>query len=375
MSGYRKGLLAFASLLPVALATPASAQAPDDNKTTATRLIGMTEVTLDRCHWYNFHQSISLWPNYMACGGKSAMQWREFHHTDVNKTDGNRRRPGFNYSTNSLDLLGRQKSDPARRQFTGFSLERNLTLSLAGSKPGDKTYERSPWAWFNYIHSRLRTPLYLQNNVPTANNLTPLSHRNSYGSYSAPNFLKNKNTTDFRERELAYNSKVRDMRAPVLVDGSGNAILNGFNDPISKKIGRDFITARPATIKLTRCEWSNFFQSLSYLPRFVLCQNANNESQLSSYISNKNLGQINFIFHGTGDSLTRTENYKFVVLSVAGRKVEATACEWYNLVQTEYRWPNYRECLPNPDQPSYNVKTVKEPKPDFYVRDEPKYNN
>jgi hypothetical protein len=173
----RTSFLAFVSLMPIGLALPASAQFTSLQKDTlevAYRDIGGKEVGLNRCHWYNFHQTISLWPSYIECGGKSATEWFKIYHSAVNAN-------GF--SNNALTLIQRQNRKSHDKVYT--DPKTHITLEI------NKHYDKTACAWFNYIHSRIRTPLYLKCDDKT--------HQASYGMYSAPNFLK-----DFRIKDFIF---------------------------------------------------------------------------------------------------------------------------------------------------------------------------
>jgi hypothetical protein len=132
-----------------------------------------------------------------------------------------------------------------------------------------------------------------------------------------------------------------------------------FGEIIEKRIG-----ATQIRVALSRCEWSNFFQSISFLPRYLRC-NVNDEvnaQQLKNYENNKNLKRIKFEFTGAA-SRTPAAFDKKLTLFVGTKEVTATVRNWYDLVQTEYRWPRYRR------------GDNSGPKRDFYLRHRLLYSN
>jgi hypothetical protein len=356
MSFYRTSLLAFASLLPIALAMPAQAaggnflELSKDNKTKVFRDIGGKQVDALRCQWYNWHQSISLWPVYVACDGKTANYVRDVYHPAKNKN-----KNGF--SINAIKLMEAQADN-----HSGIFKVPNKHISF---HIGGKDREALPCAWFNYIESRHRMPLYVD--------CGGKSHRLSYGMYSAPDFLKDfgvappKGGTEAQfaalriSAERAWEAKQTGPAPDIVkaINASGN---------VTKQIGATSIT-------LSRCEWSNFFQSISFLPRYVTCKAATHKAQPADYENNKNLHKIEFKFGADASAQDGSEFVKFLELKVATRTVKATVCEWYNLVQSEARWPIYRNCPTNTSDTTYSVKNNKGPGPDLLVRHKLHYKN
>lgn len=173
MSFYHTSLLAFASLLPIALALPAQAAGGNslalskDTKTKSFRDIGGKQVDALRCQWYNWHQSISLWPVYVACDGKTANYVRDVYHPAKDKN-----KNGF--SINAIKLIAAQ----ADNHDSIFKVPgKHISFHIGG-----KERESLPCSWFNHIESRHRMPLYVA--------CGGKSNRLSYGMYSAPDFLK-----------------------------------------------------------------------------------------------------------------------------------------------------------------------------------------
>lgn len=331
MSVYRTSLLAFASLLPIALAMPAAA-ATNNKGNKLERYIG-GPVSTERCHWYNFHQSVSLWPVYTACGGKDTQHWREHFHKKDHPN---------NFSDNAQKMMG--KAD--------------LTSHTNVYKPGhilieiDKHYDKQACEVFNYIHSRYRTPLYMKCEHKT--------HKASYGMYSANDYLK-----DFTVPKGASNSeKIRLERAwAAKQTGDAPDVVAGLKKitKVTKEINGKHHT-------MSACEWSNFFQSLTFLPRYVNCAATGADPHLPKYEKFANLNKIKFGF-SQGTSHTGVDFFnKDVTLSVGEKNVTAKACVWYNLVQTEVRWPMYKKCSPNDVAPT-------SPKPDLMVRHKLHYKN
>jgi hypothetical protein len=343
MSVYRTSLLAFASLLPIALAMPAAAANQNvissstiDTSAKTSRDIGGHPVVLDRCDWYNFHQSISLWPVYKDCTTRKAEYWKKSHIVNGS----------YGFSKNAVALMKRQAKNHSDVYTKPSEL---IQLEI------DKHYNKTPCAWFNYFHSRIRTPLYLK--------CENKSNQASYGMYSEPDFLKSFTTPGTIEQERTHDQNASKKPAPVILSSTK------FNEKITKKLGGQKIT-------LTRCEWSNFFQSISFLPRYLACNVATNGDQLRNYEGNKNLNKITFKFGADGSSQDGAEFKKFLVLTVGLKDVTATVCEWYNLVQSEYRWPIYRACPTDTSKKAkYTVKTVNGPGPDRLVRHELLYSN
>lgn len=306
MSVYRTSLLAFASLLPIALALPA--QAATNNKGKLERFVGGS-VSAEGCHWYNFHQSVSLWPVYTACGGKDKQYWREHFH----KTD----HPN-NFSDNAQKLMG--KAD--------------LTSHTNVYKPGhilieiDKHYRVEPCGVFNYIHSRHRTPLYMK--------CEHKSYKASYGMYSANDYLK----PDFV-------GATKSARITAEKAWAAKQTGDAPNVPAElKKIAKVTKEINGTHHTMSACQWSNFFQSLTFLPRYINCETKGADPHLPKYEKFANLKKIKFGF-SQGTSHTAADFFnKDITLAVGDKTVTAKACVWYNLVQMEVRWPMYRKCTP-----------------------------
>jgi hypothetical protein len=356
MSVYRTSLLAFASLLPIALALPAAAANdaktgfvilgkdgdPKDPKAIAYRDIGGLNIGAQRCQWYNWHQSISLWPVYVTCDGKSSIEVRKAYH-ETGEPNG--------FSKNAKNLIAAQ----AANHTSIFNVPgTHIKFHIGGN---DR--EALPCAWFNYIQSRIRTPLYVA--CGTKDNQA------SYGMYSAPNFLKGFTAPGSIAQEQAYDASASGKLAPVVLNE------NDFYTSIPKLLGTQKLT-------LNRCEWSNFFQSISFLPRFVACKKftatvGENSQQLKNYEKKGNLNKIKFDFGDDGSSQYGAEFNKFLTLKVGTTDVTATVCEWYNLVQSEARWPIYRTCLTKTFDNNYKAKTIAGPGADRLVRHKLLYSN
>ena len=358
MSVYRTSLLAFASLLPIALALPAAAANdaktgfvilgkdgdPKDPKAIAYRDIGGLNISAQRCQWYNWHQSISLWPVYVTCDGKSSIEVRKAYH-ETGEPNG--------FSKNAKNLIAAQ----AANHTSIFNAPgTHIKFHIGGN---DR--EALPCAWFNYIQSRIRTPLYVT--CGTKDNQA------SYGMYSAPNFLKGFTAPGNIAQEQAYDARASGKRAPVVLDEKD------FYQSIKKNLGKRKLT-------LNRCEWSNFFQSISFLPRFVACKKftaGENSQQLKNYEKKGNLSKIKFDFGNDGSSQDGAEDgaefSKFLTLKVGTKDVTATVCEWYNLVQSEARWPIYRKCPMKTSDNNYTVKTNAGTESDPLVRHKLLYSN
>lgn len=325
MSVYRTSLLAFASLLPIALALPAQAaggnflELSKDTEKKVFRDIGGKQVDALRCQWYNWHQSISLWPVYVACDGKTANDVRDVYHPAKNKN-----KNGF--SINAIKLIEAQ----ADNHDSIFKVPgKHISFHIGG-----KERESLPCSWFNYIESRHRMPLYVA--------CGGKSRRLSYGMYSAPDFLKNFGVAPPKGGTQAQFAALRvsaERAWEAKQKGPAPNIVKELNasGKVTKKIGATSIT-------LTRCEWSNFFQSISFLPRYVSCTTPTHKKQLGDYEENKNLDKISFSFGGDASTQDDGEFNKPLTLKLATKDVTASACEWYNLVQTEVRWPIYRAC-------------------------------
>jgi hypothetical protein len=87
------------------------------------------------------------------------------------------------------------------------------------------------------------------------------------------------------------------------------------------------------------------------------------------------MNKIKFKFGADGSSQDGAEFKKFLVLKVGTKDVKATVCEWYNLVQSEVRWPIYRDCPKDTSDNAYKVQTIAGPGPDRLVRHKLLYSN
>lgn len=347
MSVYRNSLLAFASLLPIALAMPVQASTVEkDNvtprppilreKESITRVIQGKKISASGCQWYNFHQSISLWPTYVACEGKTSKEVLDYYHFDRDKV----RSPmsavsASGFSKNAAKLMEVNTTNQVDF-FSGH--HKSISLHIDG-----KQHESFLCSWFNYIESRHRTPLYVQ--------CGGRSNKGSYGRYSAPDFLKN-----FVARIPAFSTPHEIALARIKAERDWEAKQTGPAPDVVKALNAAGSVTRQvgdASITLSRCEWSNFFQSLKFLPRFIECQTPTHQEQIANYVKNQNLKKIKSEPNVHEDSVARpnplsrnhSEFAKIIKLKVAMADIEATACDWYNLVQTEMRWPIYRDCL------------------------------
>lgn len=315
MSVYRTSLLAFASLLPIALAMPAAATTKNTEKN-FVRYIGVP-ISAEGCHWYNFHQSVSLWPVYTACGGKDKAHWRQhFHKKDhPNK-----------FSDNAQKMMG--KADLSSH--TNVYKPGHILIEI------DKHYDRQACEVFNYIHSRYRTPLYMKCEHKT--------HKASYGMYSANDYLKN-----FKVPPGASRSERVQLERAWAAKQTGDAPVMSVElkkiPKVTKEIGGKHYT-------MSACQWSNFFQSLTFLPRYLNCAATGADPHLPKYEKFANLNKITFGF-SEGTSHTAADFFnKDVTLAVGEQNVTAKACVWYNLLQGEVRWPMYKKCSPNSVAPT-----------------------
>ena len=368
MSIYRTSLLAFASLLPIALAMPAQASNADKEnfrpsppilkkKDDVTRVIQSQKVSASGCQWYNFHQSISLWPTYAACDGKSSKEVRDYYHFSAEKIPSPmsvHSRNGF--SRNALKLMEKQ---------TGGA-HAAVNMYIDGNQ-----HEAFQCSWFNYIESRHRTPLYVK--------CGGKDNKSSYGRYSAPDFLKDFDVSypkDATPRQIALARVKAEREWEARQTGPAPDVVKALNEKglLTKHVG-------DTSISMSRCEWSNFFQSIKFLPRFIECQASTHAAQLANYDGFKNLNKIVFTPNIHEDSISRpnalsrdhSEFAKMIKLNVGTKEVEASACDWYNLVQTEVRWPIYRDCPTKGGRPGF--KPQERPVADVMVNHRLPYSN
>ena len=325
MSVYRTILLAFASLLPIALVLPATASTTNKGSK-SERYIG-GPFSLEGCYWYNFHQSISLWPVYTNCDGKTKAEWRAKFHQKSH--------PG-NFSDNAQALMAKSN----QQNHTDVYIPGHIRFEI------DQHYDKAPCGVFNYIQSRHRTPLYLQ----CKDNNNNKTHRASYGMYSANDYLKPK-----------FVGATKSARIQAEKAWEAGQTGNAPDVPVElKKITRVTKEVNGKHHTMSACQWSNFFQSLAFLPRYINFETKGADPHLKNYEKFANLNKITFGF-SQGTSHTNKDFFdKEITLAVGDKTVTAKACVWYNLVQTEVRWPMYRKC-------SATGKVLASPAPDLMV--------
>lgn len=303
MKAFPVRLFAMASLAPVAFALTSLVvtQARSADSDRVVKIVGGKEIEGTRCEWYNFFQSLNMWPKYKLCPGKNVPDSYGFYLSDVAAS-----------STLATFLkLNREQNAVVSGDFVNGVSSRAVSLRI-----GATSHTASVCEWHNLFQSRYRTPYYLQCEGKT--------RRQSFGRYAEADFL------------VRQNPGVNEQTARPAPN------LTGFL--------KGAAALRPLTLKLggkdyTRsvCEWHNFFQSFNPLPRFVACSGKTPVESFSQYLFGQNIVALNVSITAEGNA-TATRFGEDVSVQLGKDTISVKRCALYNWLQSNIRWPIYRGC-------------------------------
>lgn len=172
MKAFTARLFAIASLAPLAFALNSTvvAEARSADADSVVKIIGGKEVARTRCEWYNFFESMNMWPKYKLCPQKNVPDSYGFYLSDVAPS-----------STLAIFLkLNREQNAVVSGDFVRGVSSREVLLRI-----GAASHKASVCEWHNLFQSRYRTPYYLQCDGKT--------RRQSFGRYAEADFLVRQN--------------------------------------------------------------------------------------------------------------------------------------------------------------------------------------
>lgn len=102
----------------------------------------------------------------------------------------------------------------------------------------------------------------------------------------------------------------------------------------------------------TKCEWHNFFQSVSMWPKYRICPGKNAQESYGFYASGNAPSSVLDVFlklnpgqeSATRDDFVRPLGSNQLTFRIGAKEHSASVCDWYNLFQSRYRTPYYLKC-------------------------------
>jgi len=295
--------VAITSLAPLVLAVNSAsiATARSDDAESVVKIIGGREVVRTRCEWFNFFQSINMWPKYKLCPGKNVPDSFGFYLSDVAPS-----------SVLAIFLrLNREQNAIVSGDFVSDIGSREVLLRI-----GAASHKASVCEWHNLLQSRYRTPYYLKCDGQT--------NKESFGRYAEADFHR------------LLNPNINEQTARSAPNTTGFLKSSAAARALTLKIdGKDYTRSV--------CEWHNFFQSFNPLPRFVTCFGKNPVESFAQYLFGQNIVALNVSITSEGNATSVLFGEELSV-QLGKETISVKRCALYNWLQSNMRWPIYRGC-------------------------------
>jgi hypothetical protein len=303
MKAFPDRLFAIASLAPFAFALTSAlaTEARSAEADSVVKIIGGKEVARTRCEWYNFFQSLNMWPKYKLCPGKNVPDSYGFYLSDVAAS-----------STLAIFLkLNREQNAVVSGDFVSGVTSRAVSLRI-----GATSHTASVCEWHNLFQSRYRTPYYLECDGKT--------NRQSFGRYAEADF------------QVRLNPNINEQTSRPAPNTKGFLKSASASRPLTLKLGEKDYTR-------SVCEWHNFFQSFNPLPRFVACSGKTPVESFAQYLFGQNIVALNVSITAEGNA-TSVRFGEDVSVQLGKDTISVKRCALYNWLQSNIRWPIYRGC-------------------------------